>query len=74
MHPELIHQMALERMDRFQRGADRYRQAREAHIRPPHPVGTAIELQLTACREQLGRLARRSGQDEWRRRRGNSLS
>ena len=59
MHPELVHQMALERTARFQRDAERYRQAREAHIRPPQPVRTAIELLLSICREKLERLARR---------------
>ena len=57
MYPELIHQMVLERTARFQRDADRYRQAREAHIRPARPVLTAIELRLSACREELERLA-----------------
>ena len=61
MYPELIHQMVLERTARFQRDADRYRQVREAHIRPPQPVRTAIELRLSACREELERLARRRG-------------
>jgi MFS family permease len=32
MDPELIHQMVLERMARFQRDADQYRRARQAHI------------------------------------------
>jgi hypothetical protein len=59
MYPELIHQIVLERTARFQRDADRYRQAREAHIRPPQPVRTAIELRLRACREEFERLARR---------------
>ena len=61
MHPELIHQMVLERTARFQRDADRYRRAREARIRPPQPMRTAIELRLNACREELARLARRRG-------------
>ena len=61
MYPELIHQMVLERTACFQRDADRYRRAREAHIRPPQPVRTAIELRLSACREELERLARRRG-------------
>jgi hypothetical protein len=61
MHPELNHQMVLERTARFQRDADRYRQAREAHIRPPRPVRTAIELRLSAWREELECLARRRG-------------
>jgi hypothetical protein len=59
MHPELNHQIVLERTARFQRDADRYRQAREAHNRPPQPVRTAIELRLSACRQELERLARR---------------
>ena len=61
MYPELTHQMVLERMARFQRDADRYRQAREARIPPPRPVRTAIELRLSACRQELERLARRRG-------------
>ena len=64
MHPDLIHQLVLERTARFQRDADRYRQAREAreaHIPPPQPVRTEIELRLSACREELERLARRRG-------------
>ena len=61
MYPELIHQMVLERAARFQRDASRYRRAREAHIPPPRPVRTAIELRLSACREELERLARRRG-------------
>jgi hypothetical protein len=61
MYPELIHQMVLERTARFLRDADRYRQAREAYIRPPQPVRTAIELRLSACREELERLARPRG-------------
>ena len=62
MYPELIHQMVLERTARFQRDADRYRQAREAQNRlSPQPVRTAIELRLSACRKELERLARRRG-------------
>ena len=57
MHPELIHQMVLERMARLEHDAERYRRARETHIHPPHPVRTAIERRLSACREELGRLA-----------------
>jgi hypothetical protein len=61
MYPDLIQQMVLERTARFQRDADRYRQAREAPIPPPQPVRTAIELLLSACRPELERLARRRG-------------
>ena len=63
MYPELIHQMVLERMARLQRDADRYRLAREARTGPrrPQPVRTAIELRLSACREELERLGRRLG-------------
>ena len=61
MYPELTHRMVLERTARFQRDADQYRQAREAHIRPPQPVRTAIELRLSACRQGLERLVRRHG-------------
>ena len=61
MYPELIHQMVLERTARFQRDADRYRLAREARTPSPQPVRTAIELRLSACREELECLARRRG-------------
>jgi hypothetical protein len=61
MYPELIHQMVLERTARFQRDADRYRQAWEARTPPPQRVRTAIELRLSACREELEQLARRRG-------------
>ena len=59
MHPELIRQIVLERTARFEREADQYRQARETRGRPRHPVRTAVELRLSACREELERLARR---------------
>jgi hypothetical protein len=61
MHPELIHQMARERAALFHRDADRYRLAREAHIGPPQPLRTPLELSLSACREVLDRLAGRRG-------------
>jgi hypothetical protein len=61
MHPELTHQMTLERTARFRCDAERYRQAREAHVRPTQPVRTAIGLRLSACRRELERLARRPG-------------
>ena len=61
MYPELIHQMVLERTARFQREADRYRRAREAHVPIPTPVRTAIELRLVACHEELERLVRPPG-------------
>ena len=61
MYPKLTHQLVLERTARFQRDADRYRQAREAHIRPPQPVRTAIELRLSACLEELECLIHRRG-------------
>ena len=61
MHPELIQLMVLERTARFERDADRYRQARDARIRPAQPVRRAIELRLSACREELERLAGRGG-------------
>lgn len=57
MHPELTHQIVLDKMAGFQRDARRYRRAREASSRPPQPVRTAIELRLSACREELERLA-----------------
>ena len=59
MYPELTPQMMLERTARFRRDAELYRQAREARISRPRPVRTVLELGLSACRQELGRLARR---------------
>jgi len=61
MYPELNRQMVLERTARLRRDADQERRAREAYIPPPRPVRTAIELRLSACRQELERLARRRG-------------
>ena len=57
MHPELMRQVAMARMAGFQRDAVRYRQARQGYSRPPQTVRTAIELRISACREELERLA-----------------
>jgi|SRR5579862_3052750 len=69
MHPELMHQIALDRAAAFQRGAANYRRAREASVRPPQPVRAAIVLRLSACRDELERLAalseRRLGGGDW---------
>ncbi len=60
MHPELTHQIVLDKMTRFERDARRYRRAREVSARPPQPVRTAIQLRLSACREEIERLAQLS--------------
>ena len=60
MHPELMRQVAMARMAGFQRDAIRYRQAREGYSRPPQTVRTAIELRLSACRDELERLSQLS--------------
>src|SRR2546421_12216203 len=60
MHPELMRQVALSRMADLNRNAVRYRRAREASVRSPQPVRTAIELRLSACRDELERLAQLS--------------
>jgi hypothetical protein len=57
MHPEFLHQIALDRTAAFQRDAENYRRAREASRRPSQPVRAAIELRLSACRDELERLA-----------------
>jgi hypothetical protein len=57
MHPELMRQVAIARMADIHRDVARYRRAREAVVRPPQPVRTAIQLRLSACREELERLA-----------------
>jgi hypothetical protein len=57
MHPELMRQVAMARMFDFHRAAARHRRVREASVRPPQAVRAAIELRLSACREELERLA-----------------
>jgi hypothetical protein len=57
MHPELMRQVAIARMADFQRDVVRYRRLREATAGRPQPVRTAIQLRLSACREELERLA-----------------
>jgi hypothetical protein len=57
MHPELIRQVALARIADFRRDAVRYRRARAASAHAPQPVRTAIQLRLSACRDELERLA-----------------
>lgn len=57
MHPELSRQIALDRMAGFRRDAARYRRVRAASLHPPQPVRTAIQLRLSACRDELERLA-----------------
>ena len=57
MHPVLMHQVAVARMADRNRDAARYRRSREGYTRPPQTVRTAIELRLSACREELERLA-----------------
>jgi len=57
MYPDLSRYLALDRISRFQLAAARYRRARNASVYPPQPVRTAIQLRLSACREELERLA-----------------
>jgi hypothetical protein len=60
MHGELTHQIVLDKIAGFERDARRYRQARAASARPPQPVRTAIQLRLSACRDEIERLAQLS--------------
>jgi hypothetical protein len=60
MYSDLTHQLVLDRMSGFRRDAARYRQARAAALHPPQPVRTAIQLRLSACRDELERLAQLS--------------
>jgi hypothetical protein len=57
MHPEFGEQFVLDRIARFRRDAERFRLRRAASAKPPRPVRAAIELRLSACREELERLA-----------------
>jgi len=60
MHPVLMHQIAVTKMADLHRDAVRYRQARQGRTRQSQLVRTAIELRLSACREELERLAQLS--------------
>jgi hypothetical protein len=57
MHPEISRFVALDRMAGFHREAARYRRIRAASLHPQQNVRTAIQLRLSACREELERLA-----------------
>jgi len=57
MHPDFIHQIALDRITERQRAAENNRRARAASLQPPRPVRAAVELRLSACRAELERLA-----------------
>ena len=57
MHPLLNFYAGLERRARFEDEAIRHRQAKAASVRERRPVRTAIELRISACREELERLA-----------------
>jgi hypothetical protein len=57
MYPELSVYLSLDRMSRFRGDAVRHRRARAAAMHAPQPVRTAIQLRLSACREELERLA-----------------
>jgi hypothetical protein len=60
MHPALSLQFALDRMSRFESDAQRYRRARQASQHALQPIRTQIQLRLSACREELERLAQLS--------------
>jgi hypothetical protein len=55
-----MRQVAMAKMAGFQSDAIRYRRAREGYSRRPQTVRTAIELRLSACREELERLSQLS--------------
>ena len=57
MHPELIRQVAMARIADLHRDGARYRRARKASFHPPQPVRTAIQLRLSACRDENCRVA-----------------
>jgi transposase InsO family protein len=69
MHPELTIHFAHERHADLLRAASLRRRARVATSRRPQAVRAAIELRLSACREELERLAalseRRFHAGEW---------
>jgi hypothetical protein len=57
MFPQVTYEFAKEQIASRHRDAARYRRAREAAIHPPQPVRAAIQLRLSACRDELERLA-----------------
>lgn len=57
MHPFLSFYIGLDRMTSLHRQAAQYRRARAAAAHAPQPVRAAIQLRLSACREELERLA-----------------
>jgi hypothetical protein len=57
MHPMLSFYAGLDKIDGFRRDAAQHRLGKEAARRPTQTVRTAIELRLSACREELERLA-----------------
>jgi len=57
MFPQLTNDFANELIAQRHREAARYRRAREASRRPPQAVRAAIQLRLSACRDELERLA-----------------
>ena len=69
MFSQLAYDFAQERIAAGHGDAARYRLAREASVRPPQPVRAAIQLRLSACRDELERLAalsqRRLGGGDW---------
>jgi hypothetical protein len=69
MFPQLTHEFAKEWIASRHEEAARDRLAREASHRPLRPVRAAIELRLSACRDELERLAalseRRLSDGDW---------
>ena len=57
MHPELTYYFALDHNAGLRRLASEYRKAKGAAIQPPQPVRAVIQLRLSACRDELERLA-----------------
>ena len=57
MHPAIQQQMALGHIADLRRNAARYRRARQAAVHASQPVRTAIQLRLSACRDEIERLA-----------------
>ncbi len=57
MHPMLNFYVGLDRIARYEAEAAQHRQAKAASVRERRPVRTAIELRVSACREELERLA-----------------
>ena len=56
-HPDINRSFALDHVEGLRHAADMFRLGRKATARPPRTIRQSIELRISACREELERLA-----------------